>query len=156
MNTRPILKTHLDAVLYFMKKMDADMVSTLLDDGNTYQSLNKHLFIRKLEDLFWEFAQLGDFYLLTEGGVRYDDEFSQAFSFIGNKSKAFIDIVILTDKDKRVVDMYEICDFREHKTSRRKAYRLVLDKYMIFDQEEDEDQYDGRDEGLYGDDELPF
>jgi len=156
MSTRPILKTHLDAVIYFIKKMDADMVSTLLHDQFEYQDFNKSLFIRKLGDLFFEFSERGDFLLLTERGECFGcTNGAKGFTFIGNKSRSYIDLVFITNKENQVVDIYECSEFFNPKLGLKKKNRLFLDKFVEFEIADEGDPFD---EGghFYDDDDSPF
>jgi len=112
MSTRPALKTQLDAVVYFFTKMDSEMISSLLDDQLTYQDYSKHLFVRKLGDLFFEFSQLGDFLLLVEKGECYGCSCGlSGYSFIGNKSRSFnklyLDKYVDFDLDDDEDDLWE-------------------------------------------------
>jgi len=157
MNNRPALKTQLDAVLHFISKMDADMVSTLLSDTYTFQDFPKSLFIRKLGDLFWEFSQLGDFHLLRERGECYGCSCGvQGYTFIGNKSGAYIDIVFIENDDRQVVDIYECGEFFNKESKRKRKHRLYLDKYIDFEFEDEDDYYEDGDDPYYDDDDMPF
>ncbi len=40
------LITQVDAIIYFIQKLDAEMVSDILDDNLTYQEFPKHIFIQ--------------------------------------------------------------------------------------------------------------
>ena len=160
MNNRPALKTQLDAVIHFITKMDADMVSTLLDDTYNFQDFPKTLFIRKLGDLFWEFSQLGDFQLIKERGECYGCSCGvKGYTFIGNKSRSYIDIVFIESENHEILDIYECGEFF-NKTSRlKKKNRLYLDKYVDFEFEDDEDDdyyEDGDDQFRDEDDDMPF
>lgn len=152
MTNRPQLKTHLDAVVHFIAKMDGEMVSTLLDDAHTYQDFSKALFIRKLGDLFFEFSELGDFNLLTDRGECYGCSCgSKGYTFTGNRSKAFIDLIFITDDENHVIDIYE-CDEFYNKTSKHKRKRrLFLDRHVSHDLDEDDFFKDDP----FRDDELP-
>ena len=159
MNNRPALKTQLDAVIHFITKMDADMVSTLLSDDYTFQDFSKSLFIRKLGDLFWEFSQLGDFHLLTERGECYGCSCGvKGYTFIGNKSHSYIDLVFVETEDKEIVDIYECGEFFNKQSRYKKKNRLYLDKYVDFEfEDEDDDYYEDEDDlFLGGDDDMPF
>ena len=159
MNNRPVLNTQLDAVVHFITKMDADMVSTLLNDKYTFQDFPKFLFIRKLGDLFWEFSQLGDFQLLKERGECYGCSSGvKGYTFVGNKSHAFIDIVFIESKDKEILDIYECGEFFNKSSKIRKKNRLYLDKYVDFEfEDEDDDYYEDGDDHFYDeDDDMPF
>ena len=156
MNTRPALKTQKDAVVHFLTKMDVEMVSTLLDDKLTYQNFNKSLFIRKLGDLIFEFSQMGDTSLLVEKGECFGCSCGvSGYTFIGNKSHAYIDIVFVVDNEGQISDMYECAEFFNKRGKIKRDNRLFLDKSVDFDLEEDEDPWE---EGnpFFGDDDIPF
>ncbi len=157
MTTRPALKTQLDAVVHFFMKMDVEMVSTLLDDQILYQDYNKALFIRKLGDLFFEFSQLGDKYLVLEKGECCGCSCGvSGYTFIGNESHSFIDIVFIADKNGNVSDIYECEDFFNKRAEIKRKNKLHLDKYVDFDLEEDEDDSWGGGDPFFGDDDIPF
>jgi hypothetical protein len=111
------LKTQEDAVRYFISRLDADMVDTLLDEKRTYQDMDKQVFIANLRHAFDEFLEAGDTVLLctpgqcnsTECNYRY-----RGYSFEGNKSTKHMDLIIENDNEGRVRDIYEcrhfLCD----------------------------------------------
>ena len=126
MNTRPTLQTQLDAVIHFMSKMDSEMISTLLDNSHTYQDFGKSLFIRKLGDLFFEFNELGDTQLNRETGKCYGCSCGlSGFTFIGNKSGSYIDIIFVIDGNARITDIYECGEFFNKKSGLRSLYLLL-------------------------------
>ena len=47
-----------DAILYFLQRMDIEMINDILDDGRTYQGFRKSLFIHKLGNAFDEFIEV--------------------------------------------------------------------------------------------------
>jgi len=155
MSTRPALKTQLDAVVYFFTKMDSEMISSLLDDQLTYQDYSKHLFVRKLGDLFFEFSQLGDFLLLVEKGECYGCSCGlSGYSFIGNKSRSFVDIVFMSDEKGNITDIYECGEFFNKRSKYRKKNKLYLDKYVDFDLDDDEDDLWEGGDSFFGDDDI--
>ena len=160
MNNRPALKTQLDAVIHFITKMDAEMVSTLLNDKYTFQDFSKPLFIRKLGDLFWEFSQMGDFQLIKVRGECYGCSCGvKGYTFIGNKSKSYIDIVFIESDTNEILDIYECGEFFNKESGLKKKNRLYLDKYVDFEFEDDEDDdyfEDGDDLFHDEDDDMPF
>ena len=68
MKTISTLSTQEDAVIHFIEMLDIDMINTLLDEGKTYQDMEKYLFIRKLGYAFDEFLESGDTFLQTKKG----------------------------------------------------------------------------------------
>ena len=57
------LATQLDAVLYFMQRLDTDMLKLILEGYFTYQDYDKKTFLRKLSYVFDEFHDKGNTYL---------------------------------------------------------------------------------------------
>ncbi|MEO6135458.1 MAG: hypothetical protein ABIP35_09920 [Ginsengibacter sp.] len=108
------IKTQADAVIHFLQRLDVEMVSDILEDSRTYQDFEKSIFIKKLSIAIDEFVASGDIFLNCYRGCcnsetcNYDCE---GFTFSGNKSKNFIDLVIIT-KDGVVQDMYECINFK--------------------------------------------
>ena len=57
--TSPLI-TQEDAVIHFIQQLDIDMINTLIDEGRTYQDMEKHVFVRKLGYAFDEFIDSGE------------------------------------------------------------------------------------------------
>ena len=51
------LKTQVEAILYFLQRLDIDMVSSVLEDTRTYQDFAKPLFIKKLDNALDKFIE---------------------------------------------------------------------------------------------------
>jgi len=157
MKNRPAIKTQTDAVIHFFSKMDSEMISTLLDDSNTYQDFGKSLFIRKLGDLFFEFKSLGDSKLIHKSGRCFGCSCGvSGYSFIGNKSKSYVDIVFVTDDKDKIIDIYECGEFLNKKSGLKKKNRLYLDKHVDFELDEDKDDFWKGDDNFSGDDDMPL
>jgi hypothetical protein len=91
------LKTQVDAVLYFLQRLDIDMVSRVLEDKRTYQNFAKPLFIKKLEDALDEFIDAGDTYLNLYNGSCNSKSCNykcKGYSFVGNNSGNYFDLII--------------------------------------------------------------
>jgi ribosomal 50S subunit-associated protein YjgA (DUF615 family) len=91
------LKTQVDAVLYFLQRLDIDMVSSVLEDNRTYQNFAKPLFIKKLEDAKDEFIEVGDTYLNRYNGSCNSKSCNykcKGYSFVGNNSANHFDLII--------------------------------------------------------------
>ncbi len=136
------------------------MVSTLLDDHRLYQDLPKDRFIRKLGDLFWEFSQKGDFFLNSEPGECFGcSPGKKGFSFIGNKSKSYINLVFITGENDHIFDIYECDEFCTVKFGLNKKNRLYLDKNEVidfWDDEMDDDDFDDFDDDDFDGFDDPF
>jgi len=108
------LKTQADTILYFLQRLDIDMVNDILDDSRTYQDFEKSLFIHKLGNALIKFLEAGDTFLNCHGGFCNSELCNfrcTGFSFIGNKSKNYLDLII-DIKEGVVHDMYECSDFK--------------------------------------------
>lgn len=157
--TRPQLNTQLDAVIYFISKMDAEMIHDLLNEDYSYQDYNKWHFTRKLGDLFFEFKSYGDQFLIIDQGRCHGCSFGKiGFSFVGNKSGHFIDFVFETNSEGVITDMYECGELCHRDLNHRKRNRLFLDHYDVFDVDPDEmdDQEDQDDFYDDYDDDFPL
>lgn len=124
------LKTQADAVLYFLQHLDVTMVSNILNDKQTYQNFEKPLFIKKLSDALDEFIEAGDTYLNRYEGVcnsRTCNFNCKGFSFVGNKSEDYLDLIIDT-QDGVVLDIYECFSFKCENQEIKKNEYIGLDK----------------------------
>ncbi len=114
--TSPII-TQEDAVIHFIQQLDIDMINTLLDEGRTYQDMEKHDFIRKLGYAFDEFMDSGDTALSNSSGkcdaVKCNFQ-CRGYSIKGNNSAKHLDLIIEKDNQGKVLDIYEcrffLCD----------------------------------------------
>jgi hypothetical protein len=123
------LQTQEDAVLYFLQRLDSSMVSSVLDDGRTYQDFAKPIFIKKLDTAMDAFIAAGDSYLNRYPGIcnsRICNFKCAGYSFVGHKSGAYIDLIIDV-KDGMVHDIYECSDFNCDSTSVVKKRRIEID-----------------------------
>lgn len=124
------LKTQVDAVLYFLQRLDIDMVSRVLEDKRTYQNFAKPLFIKKLEDALDEFIEAGDTYLNRYNGSCNSKSCNykcKGYSFVGNNSANYFDLIIDV-KDGVVLDIYECFSFKCENQEIRKNEYIGIDK----------------------------
>ena len=124
------LKTQVDAVLYFLQRLDIDMVSSVLEDNRTYQNFAKPLFIKKLEDALDEFIEAGDTYLNRYKGSCNSKRCNykcKGYSFVGNNSANYFDLIIDV-KDGVVNDIYECFSFKCEDEGIHKNEYIVVDK----------------------------
>jgi hypothetical protein len=133
MKTISTLSTQEDAVIHFIEMLDIDMINTLLDEGRTYQDMEKYLFIRKLGYAFDEFLESGDTFLQTKKGncEAVTCNFKcKGYSFYGNNSGKHIDLIIEKDLESKVLDIYECLYFLsdgQEKTTNYKT-RVKIDR----------------------------
>lgn len=131
--TSPLI-TQEDAVIHFIQQLDIDMINTLLDEGRTYQDMDKHIFVRKLSYAFDEFIDAGDAYLNCTSGkcdaVKCNFQ-CKGFSFTGNHSDKHMDLIIEKDNNGKVQDIYEcrffLCDGKERRNSYETRVRIDRD-----------------------------
>lgn len=124
------LKTQADAVLYFLQRLDIDMVSRVLEDKRTYQNFAKPLFIKKLEDALDEFIEAGDTYLNRYNGSCNSKSCNykcKGYSFVGNNSANYFDLIIDV-KDGVVLDIYECFSFKCENKGINKNQHIEIDK----------------------------
>ncbi len=127
------LKTQADAILYFLQRMDIEMVNDILDDNRTYQDFKKYIFIHKLGNALDEFIGAGDTFLNCYSGfcnAEICNYKCSGFSFIGNNSKNYFDLII-DIKGGIVHDIYECSEFKNLETGFQKKQRIKIDKFEI-------------------------
>ena len=122
---RPITNQK-DAVIYFITKLDVEMLNDILDENLKYQDFEKHKFLSKLQDVFVNFIELGETVLdIYEGKCNECNKCDTGISFIGNNSKNYIDLTIKSDQGK-VTDIFECCNFSNEKNV-EKSHPLYID-----------------------------
>ena len=132
MKSTPKLKTQAQAVVHFIQQLDIEMVDSLLDDTLEYQDMRKDIFINKLGYAFNEFIESGDTCLNSTKGFcdsvicNYQ---CKGFSFVGNNSGNFMDLIIEIE-DGKVVDMYECSHFKTKDDVGFKNKRVKIDKII--------------------------
>lgn len=127
------LKTQEDAVLYFLQRLDIDMVSRVLEDNRTYQNFAKSLFIKKLDDALDEFIEAGDTYLNRYEGLCNSKSCNykcKGYSFVGNACGNYFDLIV-DAKDAIVIDIYECIKFKAEIKGVKKNRRIAIDKTDI-------------------------
>lgn len=127
------LQTQEDAVLYFLQRLDSAMVSSVLDDGRTYQDLVKPIFIKKLDAALDTFIAAGDTYLNRYQGTCNSQQCNfncAGYSFVGNKSGNYFDLIFEV-KDGVVYDVYECTDFKCDSPNVLKKQCIELDSSDI-------------------------
>ncbi len=151
-------ETHKMAVIHALQQLDIDRVNELLLDQYTYQDIPKADFITHLAALFNSFKNSGDTFLnIQEGFCRKGicNGGSKGYSFIGNHSNNFIDLLVVVDEvsepgNSIVTDLFECTKFNTLQTGIVKSTRLDLIVYEEPEYDEtDEDDYDGLDPEIY-------
>jgi hypothetical protein len=125
------IKTQADAVVYFIQRLDIDMINDILDDNRTYQDMKKNIFIHKLGICFDEFTAAGDTFLHYYGGHCRSKTCNfncSGFSFVGNNSKNYLDLIIDT-KEGVIQDIYECGEFCITNAGIEKKNRIRIEKF---------------------------
>jgi hypothetical protein len=123
------LKTQADAILYFLQRLDIEMIDMILDENRTYQDFEKSLFIKKLGYALDKFSQKGNTYLNRDEGYCNSESCNfkcKGFSFIGNKSGHYFDLIVDV-KDGAVLDIYECNSFECSNNNEGKLYKIYID-----------------------------
>ena len=120
--------THLGCVLYYIQRLDIEMVSDLLDDKRTYQDMKKEVFIEKLAVAFDTFREMGDSYLNRSEGCCNAPTCNykkNGYSLRGTRSNAFMDLIFETENDL-ITDIYECTEFKCKNTCPQKGHRIKI------------------------------
>jgi hypothetical protein len=107
-------KTHLEAVIHFIEKMNIQKLDELLL-LNRYAGISKSKFLTELKGVFQEFNDAGDTVLYASQGVCKGCKVGcSGYTFLSNKSRNYIDLVIVSENDK-VTDIYECNQFKNER-----------------------------------------
>lgn len=127
------LETQVDAVVYFIQKLDIDMIDDILDPSKSYQNFEKPIFIHKLGIAFSKFIELGNNFLETSKGF-CDSEICNykcsGYSFVGNNSGHYLNLIIDVKNDL-IRDIYECSEFSLSEDGKkfRNSKRIEIDNF---------------------------
>lgn len=117
-------------IIKAFSEMNISLLEVLLDDNNTYQKASKEMFLEKMNVVFEQFKQSGDTSLLPYTGICNSkscrNKGCSGFSFIGNYSNSYVDLVFDEDKND-YEDIYNCSSFKTKKRSKPKKDRLNFD-----------------------------
>ena len=99
--------------------MDIAMINDLLPNTMTYSDVSKRHFIAALDLLFNEFKSYGDTHLIQfRGTCQRCKKGYPGFTYIGNHSKNFINIIIeipnKTNSNIDIADIYDCTSFKNN------------------------------------------
>ena len=104
-------KTHLEAVIHFIEKMNIQKLDELLLK-HRYSSISKDRFIQELKGVFERFNESKDSVLYAEPGICQGcHNGCSGFTFLSNKSRNYIDLVIKSENNI-VTDIFECSQFK--------------------------------------------
>lgn len=126
-------RTHLEALIYFIGRMDTEMVGSLLDDDRQYEDVPKYEFLHLLEKAFDTFKAEGDTQLKPfVGECTYCYPTNPGRCFVGNKSRKFLPLVF-EETDGQVTDLCECSRFEHHFSDGELNGRVWLKEDEEFD-----------------------
>lgn len=107
----PTLGNHEEAILYFIAKMDIEMIDDLLDNDRLFQDLPKWQFINRLGNFFDRFRQADDTHLLIFpgncSGKSCDNYKRSGYGFYGNESKNYFNLIVETNEENHILNLFE-------------------------------------------------
>lgn len=111
------MKTYLQLILDCFAVMDIDGLRLYLKDEFEYQNTSKEVFLDKIEVLFEKLKKSGDSSLKVSAGTCKNsecnpDSIRSGYRFIGNHSKNFFDLRVITSGDglDQAIDIIDIFD----------------------------------------------
>lgn len=123
-------KTKKQLILQSFEKMDINMLHVLLNDDITFQDASKETFLSKLEVVFSKLKAEGDSCLQLHKGFcksdACDNKGCKGFSFIGNKSNYYIDL-IFTETEDDFTDIYYCHEFQTDDRSVEKECSVPIE-----------------------------
>jgi len=107
------------SAIYYISEMDIEMLDAILPNTITYNDVSKKNFIAALGMLFNEFRSYGDSHLIQfKGACKICKKGYPGFTFIGNNSKNFVNIIIEFPKNASgnfdIVDIFDCSSFRNY------------------------------------------
>jgi hypothetical protein len=124
------LQTQVDAVLYFLERLDSEMLELILEEQKVSKEFDKKAFINDIVGAFEEFSKKGNTFLNRYKGKCISGLCSKTdcigFSFVGNKTNDFIDLIIEVKNDK-VLDIYECSQFENENKAFFKNQKIIID-----------------------------
>lgn len=107
------------SLIHYISQMDLDMIDAILPDSMTYNDVAKKDFIAALGMLFNEFKSYGDSHLIQfRGTCKICKKGYPGFTYIGNHSKNFINIIIEFPKRSYgnidISDIYDCASFKNN------------------------------------------
>ena len=129
------LATQVDAVFYFLQRLDMDMLKLVLEEAK-YQGFDKYTFLRKLSHTLESFLENGDTYLNVYPGTCISNACENSsclgFSFVGNKTANYMDLIFDVNADK-VKDIYECFLFMNSDETVVKKEQVLIDDDSLFE-----------------------
>lgn len=114
MKNQIISKNHIHEVIHAITVLDTDLLDAILEKKRTYQDTTKEIFLERLEVIFKELRK-EDNYLIPNNGQCESNECSnttkKGICFTGNVSGGYIALILETDSNESVTDIYQCHSF---------------------------------------------
>jgi hypothetical protein len=131
-------KTRLQAIIYFIAQLDADMLDDLLDDDKTYQDFPKHVFMHKLMNAFEKFEQQQQYKLkVYKGWCRGCSKGCGGYTFLAENGM-FMDMLFKTSGEE-IEDIYE-CNMLMNENGKAQSSKINMvniDPFIDFEDDDD-------------------
>lgn len=107
------------STLHYFSEMDIEMIDEILPCDIIYSGISKKNFINALGDLFNEFKNFGDTHFIQFRGIgSIGKRIYPGYTFIGNNSKNYINIIIKFSKNSvgelDLVDIFDCPSFKNN------------------------------------------
>jgi hypothetical protein len=124
------LQTQADAVLYYIERLDNDMLKLILDTDYVNKEFDKKAFINNIANAFVKFSETGNTFLNRYEGKCTSGVCTNSnctgFSFVGNKTHDFMDLIVKTENDK-VIEIFECNQFENENNDLLKNHKVTID-----------------------------
>lgn len=130
------INNHIEAMKHFIEQMDIEMIDAFLDANRRYFSEDKRSFLKQLNHVFEVFKSEADTYLISiEGRCNKCNMAKTGYTFVGNNSKRFINIIFYTEGEK-LIDFGPCFDFKNNQSDLTLNKIIYLDDYVYEYEEE--------------------
>lgn len=130
------IPNHIVAIKHFIEQMDIEMIDSFLDADRRYDGMDKAFFIKQINHVFEVFKSEGDTYLISiEGRCNKCNMAKTGYTFVGNNSKRFVNIIFYTEGEK-LIDFGTCFDFKNNQSNLTLNKIIYLDDY-IYEYEEE-------------------
>lgn len=119
-------KTQMESIIYFMARLDIEMIDALLDENKTYQDFPKYLFVSKLQDVFDVFTAAGDNVLAVHKGCCVGcTKGCSGVTFLGTRGH-YLDVLFVMEGSV-IKDIYECSSFVNEQGGLQKLIKVFID-----------------------------
>lgn len=122
------LKTQYDAILYFLEQMDTEMIQMILENDKSIKYYDKSILIKKLSYAMETFFDKGDTHFVKQNGYCKSKTCNfkcKGYSFIGNKSGFYTDVVFKETEDD-YVDIFNCNNIQNEEENLEKIEVLFI------------------------------